>query len=1046
MNHLLKKILGVSFLLLISVAMMAQDRNVSGTIKDKNDNPVLDAVVSEPGTSNTTVTDENGNFNLNVSEDASSLIVKAFGSPTKVFDIEGSGPQNFVLDIAVQTVDEAVVTGLGIKRQERALGYAVQNVTDEQITRSGQVNTVNALQGKVAGANIISSAGTPGASSKIVLRGNNTFTGNNQPLFVVDGIPIDNSTSQPVAGDYPFNQNLQGVNESNRAVDINPDDIESITVLKGPAASALYGVRGGNGVIMITTKKGTKNKALDVSFTTGVMFSKVNKLPELQNKYTQGNVYNTDTDDDYTDGNPYVTPFQWGSELSTVGATLYDRYDDFFQTGQSWKNNLTLSGGSDIVTYKLNIGNIRDNGMIPESRFQRTNLGLNLAAEMSDRLTVGAGINYINSGGTRVQNGSNLAGVMLGLLRAPNEFDITNYVDEATGIQNQYYAIYDNPLYSVNYNPYTDETNRLIGNMNAQFDLNDHWNITGRLGMDMYNTKAEQRFGWSSWQTDNWDGTGQLQNSSVNYQNTYLDLLLNYQNTIGDDFVLGGMIGYNLWDTKTSSDFQRGRTQLVQGLYNLSNFSDLYANNSQSFNQTNSFLYQLNMGFRDMLFFSVSGRADYLSAFGNVDDRMREVNPLFYPSINLGFVFSELMNTKGFFNYGKLRFSHADAGLGPNPYFSNKVTYFTAPNITDGFTSGNSFPYLGNGGYAPSSTLFPGNVIPQHVKSNEYGLDLRFWDNRLRFDVTYFTQLTLDNILTRPIAPSAGFQAVYTNSGEISNKGWEVTAGADLIKNRKFNWNVTVNWSKYVSEVLSLADGVSEISLESAFTSIGSYAIVGEPLGVFYGTMWEKDADGNLLVDEDGYPIVGATSGNIGNPNPDWIMGISNDFSWKNFNFGFLFDFREGGDVYNGTYGRLNNYGISKDSEARDQDYVVEGVYAPGTTNAGQTNTSAIPGYWYWRYVNGDGGGAAESFVQDGSWVRLRNLYAGYTFNLNKSGKSFIQSMRVDFMATNLWLQTDYTGVDPETSLTGAGSNINGLDYFNNPGAKTYSINLNFNF
>lgn len=1031
--------------LVIGMQSWAQSDAIRGKILDDKGEPVIGATVRIKGTNRGTTSDNNGNFMLNI-EEGEFLLISAIGM--KSTEVQADNGMIVKMQVDAKTLRETVITALGVKKEKRALGYSVSDVKSDALQKSGEMNVIEALAGKAAGAQVTSSAGTPGASSKILLRGNSTFTGNNEPLFVIDGIPVDNSTSQPVAGDYPYNQNLSGVNESNRGIDVNPDDIESISVLKGPAAAALYGARGGNGAIIITTKKGRKKKGIGITYNTSVEFSKVNKLPKLQSTYAQGANGKYITYDPGPDGlvntaDDFLgTPNSWGPRIDTSASlTPYDNFGAFFKTGHGYTNNVSIDGGGDNSSFRLSLGNYKSDGVVPNSKYARTTINLFGETTLSPWLKIGATGNYTNGKGTRVQNGSTLAGTMLTLFRTPASFNILNWWDDKKEQPNLYYGIYDNPLFTANRNTYSDLTNRLLGNVYGIVTFTPSLTLNVKSGIDNYTTNTTQIFDLYSFGNDNSDGMGQMNTSNNTYTQLYTDAILKYAEKFDDIFDYSVSLGYNNWDMKNSYGFQRGRNFSLPNLYNLSNTNELYASNSISKMQTNAVFSDVSLGFFNALYLNFTGRNEWSTTFG------KNGRSFFYPKGDVSFVFSELINranedAANVISLGKIRLAMAKAGISPAIYSDRN--YYTTPIFTDGYTNGNGFPYLGVNGYSASSVYNPGNLMPETVTGKELGVELRFWKNRFGIDFTTYKQVTNNILLSRPVSPSTGYQYVYQNSGKMQNKGIELTLDMNVIKMKNINWNIGLTYTRNRNEVLELADGVKELSIESGFAEIGSYAIVGQPYGVFYGTKWQRDAaTGKVLVDANGLPLVDPITGKLGDPNPKYLLGLSNSITIYGVNFSFLFDFRKGGDIWNGTYARLNRIGRTEESADRERTYVIDGIFAPGTPKAGMNNDAPISALnYYSRYV-GDASGtsAAENAIQDGSWVRLRSINLSYRFDFTKYTKH-IQYIETFMTARNAWLRTKYKGVDPETSLTGAGSNINGYDYFNNPGTKSFLLGL----
>jgi len=1042
-----RTLLLVILLLMVSIeAALAQSRRVTGQVLDETGQGLPGAGINVKNTNTGTVTDVDGKFQLDVPSSDNVLVIQAIGYVTQEATITGNGVIVHMQPQA-RTLHETVVTALGIRRERKRVGYSVGQVDSGAIQKSGEYNVVEALSGKTSGVQVTSSAGTPGGSSKILLRGIPNIQGGNQPLIVIDGIPFDNSTSQPVAGDYPYNQNLTGVNESNRALDINPDDVESISVLKGPAAAALYGSSGANGAIMITTKKGKRGQGhgLGVNYRSSVELTTVNKLPKMQNQYLQGNNGKFATFDPGPDGliltgdDVLGTPNSWGPRADTAGLPVYDKYKDFFKTGVGYTNNVAIDGGGEYSTFRLGIGNYTTTGIVPNSKLKRTNVTLSGTAKLSDWLDVGGSVEYINTQGQRVQNGSNTGGIMLTLLRAPINYNVKNYYNDATGQQTMYYGVYDNPLFSAYHNTYNDQTNRLFGNVYANAKLSKTWSINWKLGTDFYNTSARQVFDLSSTANDAADGLGQVNYSTIYNRTLYSDFILHYDKPLSEKFQLNAFVGYNFWYSEDASTFSRGRNLQVPGLYNLSNTSDYYASNTEDYIRTQGLFGDVSIGYNSLLYLTITGRNDWTTAFG------MNGRSLFYPKADLSWIFSEHIPQNNFFSYGKARIAYSDAGFGPDAYTYTRQIYYTQPFITDGNTNGNSFPYLGQAGFAPSNINYPGGLTPADNEGYEGGLELHFWKNRISLEGTIYKQLSHNNLITQPIAPSSGYQYQITNAGEVQNKGIELDLNIDVLKSNNFQWSIGGNFTRNRSLVTSLPPGVPSINVESGFSDLGSYAIVGQPYGVFYGTAWQRDpTTGKILVDENGQAIVSNTSKVIGDPNPKWLMNIFNSFTIYGLNFSFQFDFRHGGDVWDGTYARLNRIGVTEESADRNRTYVIDGIYAPGTPNEGQQNSTPVSAQYYYQTFKGDGGNyAVENAIEDGSWVRLRSVNLSYRFNFRKNHPDRAMNyLELGVTGRNLWLHTKYKGIDPETSLTGAGSNILGYDYFNNPGSKSVMFSL----
>lgn len=1020
-------------LMLCQVVIFAQARVITGTLKDSKTNETLPGVtVLVEGTTTATTTDVKGAYSISVEGEGKKLVFSSVG-----YVLQTVAADKDVIDIALAInttlLKETVVTALGVSKEKKALGYSVSEVSGDDMRKSGEGNVIEALAAKAPGLNVIGSGGTPGASSKVTIRGANRFSGDNQPLIVIDGVPMDNSTNAAAAGDAPFNPNLQGVNESNRAIDINPDDIESVSILKGPAAAALYGSRAGNGAIIYTTKRGKAGKGLGATYSTSMEIAKVNKLPELQTKYGQGKL---------SGGVPVTstaTPNSWGPEA----VDGRNPYDDFFRKGYTYNNNIALYGGNETSSLRLSLGNTNQTGVIPNTGLKRTTVRITADSKLAKKVTAGGTIDYSNTAVKRAQNGSNLSGVMLSLTRTPSSFDIRDY-ENADGTQKQYYAAYDNPLYTAYKNPYTDQTNRVLGNVYLDYKPIEAVDVMWKVGTDVYTTQQQQIYAISSLGNDNSDGIGQINKSSNSSRNIYSDLLVKYTKKLTNDIGFDGLLGYNFTYDENEFLFARGRNLQVPNYYNLNNASELYSSNSSNYQKTNAVFLDAAFDYKRMLYLTLTGRNEWSTAFG------KGSKGFFYPKADISWVFSEIVKLPKWFSFGKVRGAYSIGGLAPETY-SDK-TYYSSPFYTDGFTNGNTFPYLGQLGFARSTTLGNPDLKPETVTGLEGGLDLRFMEGHVTIEATFYQQTSKDLLIRQPVAASSGYTSRYVNAGEMVNKGVEISFGIDpiqLIKPSadKLVWNLNIGWSKNKNEVTKLTNGVEQFELEVGFGDPGAYAIVGQPMGVLYGSAWLRNDNGDLLVDASGLPQVDPKSKKIGDPNPDWLMNINNSFTYKAWTFSFLWDIRHGGDIWNGTKASLYSRGKLAATEDRTGTHTITGVYDAGTPLAGQASSIELPNYDgsgadYYTYIKGQNG-PTENSIEDGSWVRLRSMGLSYRFDLTKmEKKSMFKYAELGVSGRNILLFTKYSGVDPETSLTGAGSNISGFDYFNNPGTKSLFFSL----
>jgi len=1044
----------------------AQSLTATGIIRDAGQKTPLSGVaVVETGTTNGTISDAEGRFRLRVASPNSSLSFTYLGMEKLTLKVTAT-PMEVMMSPDAEQLGEVVITALGISREKKALGYSVEQVGGAEIRASGESNMVSAMSAKAAGVQVTASSGAAGAASYIKIRGNASFSANdNQPLFVVDGVPIDNSQLNT--------EDLRaGVALSNRAIDINPDDIEDISVLKGGAAASLYGTRGANGVILITTKKGKFNRPFTVDYSSSMETMSPNKLPELQDTYAQGlGVYRS-----FANGNS--TPFSWGPKVSDLGFTSsgsitgvdslmapgtkgtvpkFNQYD-FFRTGYRFNNNLSVSGGNDRTTYYMSVGNLRESGIIPLNDFSRTTVRASGMAQVSQKMKLSSSVNFSTSGGQRIQQGSNTSGLMLGLLRTSPTFDNSGGASEAddpasyllpNGTQRRYHTTYDNPYWTINQNPFNDKVNRVQGYVQADYNATDWLTFMYRLGTDNYTDRRTQVFARQSRNAVN----GRIIEDVYTWSELNSDLVARAKKQFGDlDANL--MLGWNVNQRNLDNVYAQGDGYALEGFNNLSNASNIIASQSVQRRRLAGVYGELSLGYQNQFFLTATARGDQASTFGDVSQ------VIFYPSLSGSWMFTETFGmSTGTLSSGKLRFSTAKVGL--EPAFGSNRTYFNKASSLSGWIDGVQFPFGTTTGFSLSDVLGNPNLRPEFTQTNEIGLELGLLDNRVTVDLTYYNQQSKDLIVAVPVAGSTGFTNMYQNIGQMENKGIELNTRIKLIDNNSVKWNAGVVFTRNRNKVIELAPGVDVIDLPWGFFGANQRLVKGEAYGTLYGDDWERDANGNALVDENGYPIYSSTEVVVGNPNPDWLMGINSDISWGNWSMDMLWDIRQGGDIWNGTRGALYYFGTHADLGGdRSGEFVWTdvktgntGVYAPGTIIngedvSGQANNTPVPAD-YTSYAAGPLSGftgASSPFIEDGSWVRLRQLSLNYRLPSNyfKSG-STLKGITLGVSGRNLLLFTDYKGIDPETNLSGA-TNSQGADYFNMPNTKGVIFSLKANF
>ncbi len=1075
----------------------SQEIQVRGKVTSAEDGSALPgASVIVKGTNTATVTDMEGNYNIKVPDGSNTLVVSFIGMQTTEVDIAGRNVVDVVLQPEIIKMEEVVITALGISKERKSIGYAVQDVKNEDLTRLPNENLINSLNGRVAGVQVTSASGVAGSSTYITIRGANSITGSNQPLFVVDGIPIDNSMNASGNPDNASNNLLEGVAYSNRAIDLNPEDIESVTVLKGGAASALYGIRAANGVIIITTKKGkaAKDGISNISVNSSVAFDQVNKLPELQNKFVQGqggvyrgpqtrNRYSwgPNADTMYWDGstnNPYDKHgFLVGASdpNAKIKFTPYDNLNNFFQTGVTYNNSVSFTGGNENANFYASLTNLATTGIVPNNRFEKTSFKVTGETKITNKFVVEGSANYVKSGGNRIQQGSNLSGVMLGLLRTPISFDNSNGFSDPVNTPEAYMfedgtprsyrgqlpdgsAIYDNPFWTVNKNKFKDDVDRLIGYVGFRYDILDWLKVTYKLGTDY---TSDKRFGYFA-KYSGANGAGQIQKDNHNTHIINSDLIFNINQKISDDLQFNLLLGNNLYQEKYEQFYVEGNGIGLVDFYHFSNVSSQISRQYISKYRTAAIYANADISYKSFLYITLTGRQEWSTTLpeGN--------NSFFFPSASLSLILTEIEGLKNnpAISFAKIRASIAKTA-NDAPVFYTKSTYSQA-NYGDGWTSGISFPFLGLTGYAWGNASGNPNLKPEFTRSIEGGIDLRFIQNRLGFSFTYFNNKSTDLILTVPVAASSGYTDVAMNAASMENKGIEITADVDVLKTKDFRWNIGANYSKINNKVLNLAEGVENVFL-GGFEGAQVRAVKDYPYGSLFGTVFVKDKNGNIVIDSRetvdgepnanyGYPMMSDKEEAFGTTLPDWTAGINTTISYKGFTLYALLDIRQGGVMWNGTRGALVSFGMAKETEDRGTTTIMPGKLAKLDTNGefiydedgyivteGNNNISVLKDESWYNGLGGGFAGPSSQFTEKTDWIRLREVSLSYTLPESLFKKGIVKGITLSVSGKNLWLKTDYKGIDPETNLMGA-YNAQGIDYFNMPNTKTYVFGVKVNF
>ncbi|MCU0352260.1 MAG: SusC/RagA family TonB-linked outer membrane protein [Cytophagales bacterium] len=1052
----MKKVLRVLFVLAFAGCShyfaVGQNVAVSGQVTSSEDNSPLPGVsVSVKGTTSGTTTNAEGRYTLQAPADAV-LVFSFIGMTTQEVPVGGRTTVNVTLAADVAALQEVVVTALGLEAERRSLGTSVTTVKAAQIETVRQTNIVNALAAKVPGVRIQSTSGMVGASSSIFIRGFTSFTQSNQPLFVVDGIPIDNGGGG--------NQLQSGVSNSNRAIDINPDDVESMNILKGPAAAVLYGSRAVNGAIIITTKKGRRNTKSTVEVVSNYNIVEVNRLPKYQNEYAQGS-------------NGYFSPTtldSWGPRIQGQTVTNYlgepevlraypNNVRDIFRQGSNFQNSVQLSGGTDKSTYIASYSNLQESGIIANNRLVRNTFRITATNQFTDKFSGGASFTYFNTTSQRTQQGNQLSNPLFRGYFLPRSYNLRNYpIQDPDGSQSYFDPQVDNPLWTIENNRYNDRVDRILGNINLQYNFTDWLNVNYKIGTDAFiqNFKGTDAIGSRGGGNAGAPLIGGTydQNLFVQQTNSYLNLQMDRRfGNFGINALVGNEININL----SRNQAVTGTGASVSGFDQITSYQT-YVPFSEIIRSRLIGVYgQVTADYRQYLYLTLQGRNDWSSTFapGN--------RSYFYPAVTTSFVFTEaipaLKNNNRILNFGKIRANIAQVGR-QAPAFSTD-TYFIQSAPGNGYGPFLQYPFRSNQGYSISDVAGNPNLGPEFTVTREVGTELGFFQNRLSLDVAFFSTKSTDIIVSAPTSVAAGFTNFVRNAGELKSEGWEVGLNATPVKAASgFTWTVNANWTRIRNTVLRIDPLVNTIFL-GGFTTPQTQLRAGQPYGIIVGNPLLRDANGNLLITATG---TGAGQANfnttsieiLGNPNPDWTGGLTNTFAYKGFALSFLIDVRRGGDVISRNIRDVRVRGVAEETGDRDRTYVIPGVLRDPTNNEDGTpralvgadgspipNNIAISAQQYWASLYGVQG---ETMVFDASWIRLREASVSYIAPKSLTDRTPFGRIELTLTGRNLFLYApNYPHFDPEVNSQGV-SNSQGFEYNTLPQTRTYGAMLRFTF
>ncbi len=1019
MEKQLKNLLLI-LLCFVGVQTFAQNRMITGQVVDQAGIPIPGVNVFIKDTSIGTVTSMEGRFSLEVpANEAAVLVFSSLGFGTQEFNLGTT--EEFIVTLAEdeEGLDEVVVTALGIKQERKALAYSVTEVAGPVIAETQRENFIDALAGRVAGVEINTTSGLPGSSTSIVIRGISSLSGNNQPLFVVDGLPISNQTMSTgmlaSAGTARSFEN-RGIDFTNRAADINPEDIATITILKGPEASALYGIEAASGAVVITTKRGEAGKAR-IDYSNSFRVDRIVEYPEIQQKYGRGAQGFTSDDDE--------SLYYFGSEYPE-GTQFYDNVGNFFQTASTQRHNLSFSGGTENNQYRVAASNTNSEGFVPTTGLNKLNLTSAITATLNDYVSTDVTFDYTRSDNDQVLRGA--GGPLLHLLLWPSTDDASNYL--TPGGERRDYADFaaavENPFFNVNMNHFNSLTDRYKLNTQLNVTPTEWLRFVGQVGVDYFTTKTTIASHPESLRGRNYGGTFDQSLSTtrnLTFQ-SYAQITPGsfFNGLIETDLKVGGAI----YDYDTFSASAEGLDFQAPNLYSINNtrLDTHRAFNNLRQRRLVGLFGSFNANYDDMLFLTLTARNDWSSTLPV------ENNSFFYPSAGLSFIFTELdafSSIRDVLSYGKLRGSIAQVGKDANPY-SIRPFYENALTTGGGFRYGFTGPSL--------------NLRPEMTTSYEYGAELRFFGNRLGLDATYFNKKSVDQIVQNlRLSYATGFVLMTFNAGEIQNEGVELQLNATPIRTPDFSWDILANYTKNWSELVSLPGDVSEFYNSDTwlYGNVRGGARVGGPITTFTGYDFQKNEDGEILINPaNGLPLLDTSEWVIvGDRQPDFTVGLSNTFRYKNLSLNFLLDFRKGGDVYNATEHYLTTRGLSTRTLDRDTPRIVDGVLKDGNENTNPTQNN-IPldmarNSTYWPLVY-----PFQNFIEkDVNWMRLRDVTLRYNFDTALLERTnAIQSASVFVTGTDLFILTNYSGLDPvgngnSAAVGGAGGY--GFDYGNFP-------------
>jgi len=1028
------KLITTMLLVFFMQYIVAQERTITGVVSDNARLPLPGVSVSVKGTKSGAQTDFDGKYTIKAAPNQV-LIFSYVGMKTQEV-VASSASVNVKMQDNSQALEEVVVTALGIKKQQKSLGYATSTVNGEEILKAPTTNVINSLAGKVAGVQVTASGGAPGNATRLTIRGGSkSLTNSNQPLYVIDGVPITNADDGNIANGV--NSSTNGIGSPNRASDINPNDIETLTVLKGSAGAVLYGNRGSNGVILITTKTGkTKSGAPEFEYTSTLAVDDALVLPDYQTEFAQGTNNVSYAEGTSRSFGPRIT----GQTVNSAAAgdarglgpqpiqlKVFNPREDFLKTGITSNHNLSLSSATDKFSTFISLGNSKQTSIVPNQEFEKINARFNANYNFTERLSVGVNFSYNNSKGDLTFTGQDGNNPIFALFHAPVSWDLKGYgYQRPNGTQINFRGgSFDNPYWTVNKNSAVSDSRRYIFGTNVSYKVADWFKINYRLGNDnLIDNRTIFRDINSGGQPK-----GSLSYDDIVRNEVTSLITATFNKTFANKFDATLLIGQDI-NTRTYRNSVISGTELVlpriKNTNNIKVFAPAY--NYESKRNLIGVFGNLTLGYDNFLFLDVVGRNEWSSTLPEAN------RSFFYPGASLSLIFSELFGLKenNTLNYGKLRVGAAKTARDAGVYQTQQT--FSLAAFGDGFTPGITFPFGALPGYTTNDAIANANLKPEFTTEYEIGLEAKMFNNRFGFDFSYFRNVNDQGIVPLDISPATGAQNIFINSGRTVGSGIELAVTGTPIQTKDFSWNIAINYSRLRSMVEETYPGVDQIFLGGFSGNPAIYAVKGERYGSIIGSAYQRNDSGQILTDDDGYPLF-EDGKNLGYIEPDLTAGMINTFTYKNLYLSAQVDTRQGGYLYSGTEELLDFYGVSAKTASREDDYTFPGVNA----TTGQANNVVLKrnATWYGNaYPN-------EEYVYENNWVKLREVSLGYKFNFDK--KTFIKSLDLSLYGRNLMLWTDVPHIDPESSSFGTG-NAQGVSRFAFPTTRTFGFNLRAQF